>query len=131
MEGPQRARPRCGSGILALRQHGNAVEDGGTRQLAGLARRSADGLVRAEQPSDLAALDEACFLQTLAERMCNASASDVLRKKPTTGICACCARAASGHAAAVPPRSVMNSRRLTPIMNLSSLNPVLCDATAW
>ena len=35
-----------------------------------------------------------------------------LLRNPTTGIAACCARAASGHAAA-PPRSVMNSRRLT------------------
>jgi hypothetical protein len=31
---------------------------------------------------------------------------------PVTGIIACCPRAANGHAAA-PPRSVMNSRRLT------------------
>ena len=29
-----------------------------------------------------------------------------------TGIAGCCARAASGHAAAAPPMSVMNSRRL-------------------
>ena len=28
-----------------------------------------------------------------------------------TGIAGCCARAASGHAAAAPPMSVMNSRR--------------------
>jgi hypothetical protein len=32
---------------------------------------------------------------------------------PTTGIAGCCARAASGHAAAAPPTKVMNSRRLT------------------
>jgi hypothetical protein len=32
-------------------------------------------------------------------------------KNPTTGIAGCCARAASGHAAAAPPSSVMNSRR--------------------
>src|SRR5262249_50315706 len=32
--------------------------------------------------------------------------------KPITGIAGCCARAASGHAAAAPPTSVMNSRRL-------------------
>jgi hypothetical protein len=32
-------------------------------------------------------------------------------KYPMAGIAACCARAASGHAAA-PPSSVMNSRRL-------------------
>jgi Uncharacterised protein family (UPF0149) len=33
-------------------------------------------------------------------------------KYPTTGIAACCAHAASGHAAA-PPRSVMSSRRFS------------------
>src|SRR5215831_5337440 len=37
--------------------------------------------------------------------------SDVLLRNPTTGSAGCCARAASGHAAA-PPTSVMNSRRL-------------------
>src|SRR6516164_4345000 len=37
--------------------------------------------------------------------------SDVLFRNPTTGIAACCARAASGHTAA-PPTSVMNARRL-------------------
>jgi hypothetical protein len=36
--------------------------------------------------------------------------SDRLLTKPTSGIAGCCARAASGHAAA-PPSSVMNSRR--------------------
>ena len=30
----------------------------------------------------------------------------------------CCARAASGHAAAAPPRSVMNSRRLHCVLRL-------------
>jgi hypothetical protein len=45
-------------------------------------------------------------------RGCQASTGDVLRRNPTTGIAACCARAASGHAAA-PPSSVMNSRRFT------------------
>jgi len=33
------------------------------------------------------------------------------RRNPITGIADCCARAASGHAAA-PPSSVMNARRL-------------------
>src|SRR6516165_2398209 len=33
------------------------------------------------------------------------------RRNPTTGIAGCCARAASGHAAAEPPSSVMNLRR--------------------
>src|SRR5439155_19615959 len=37
---------------------------------------------------------------------------DVGRTTPTTGIAGCCARAASGHAAAAPPMSVMNWRRL-------------------
>jgi hypothetical protein len=32
---------------------------------------------------------------------------------PTTGVAGCCARTARGHAAAAPPRSVMNSRRFT------------------
>src|SRR5262245_5494319 len=32
-------------------------------------------------------------------------------RNPTTGIAACCARAAIGHAAAAPPSSVMNVRR--------------------
>ena len=35
-------------------------------------------------------------------------------RKPITGIAVCCARAASGHAAATPPMSVMNSRRRMP-----------------
>ena len=37
---------------------------------------------------------------------------DPALRNPITGIAGCCARAASGHAAA-PPSSVMNSRRLT------------------
>ena len=37
---------------------------------------------------------------------------DVGSRNPITGIAGCCARAASGHAAAAPPSSVMNSRRL-------------------
>jgi hypothetical protein len=37
--------------------------------------------------------------------------SDVLLRNPITGIAGCCARAASGHAAALPS-SVMNERRL-------------------
>ena len=38
-------------------------------------------------------------------------AGDALCRNPTTGIAGCCARAASGHAAAAPPRAKMNSRR--------------------
>jgi hypothetical protein len=40
------------------------------------------------------------------------SASDVVRRKPTTGIAGCCACADSDHVATVLPRAVMNSRRL-------------------
>jgi hypothetical protein len=36
---------------------------------------------------------------------------DVGPSTPITGIGGCCARAASGHAAAAPPSSDMNSRR--------------------
>src|SRR5260370_42161456 len=47
-----------------------------------------------------------------AARRCSNDADGVLRRKPTTGIAGCCARAASGHAlAAAPPSSVMNARR--------------------
>jgi hypothetical protein len=42
---------------------------------------------------------------------CVESASHVLRRNPITGIAGCCARAASGHATAAAPSSVMNSRR--------------------
>jgi hypothetical protein len=34
-----------------------------------------------------------------------------MSSNPITGIAGCCARAARGHVAAAPPRSVMNSRR--------------------
>ena len=46
------------------------------------------------------------------------SASDVLRRNPITGIAPCCARAASGQAAAAPVKKVTNSRRL-----MASLTP--------
>jgi hypothetical protein len=39
------------------------------------------------------------------------SAADPLLRNPTTGIAACCARAASGHAAAALPSATSNSRR--------------------
>src|SRR6266481_7293898 len=47
---------------------------------------------------------------------------ELLLRNPITGIAACCARAASGHAAA-PPRSAMNSRRLMPSMG--TFSPVI------
>ena len=45
-----------------------------------------------------------------ADSSANAS-GDAGSRNPITGIAGCCARAASGHAAAAPPSSVMNSRR--------------------
>jgi hypothetical protein len=42
-----------------------------------------------------------------------ANARDRRWSAPITGIAGCCARAASGHAAAAQPSSVMNSRRFT------------------
>src|SRR6476646_10094929 len=42
---------------------------------------------------------------------CVVSSGDLALRNPITGIAGCCARAASGHAATVPPRSVMNWRR--------------------
>src|SRR5207253_4329036 len=41
----------------------------------------------------------------------NFRAIHIEETNPTVGSAACCARTASGHAAAVPPTSVMNSRR--------------------
>jgi hypothetical protein len=39
------------------------------------------------------------------------ASADALFRKPTAGIAACCARAASGHATDAPPTNAMNSRR--------------------
>ena len=43
--------------------------------------------------------------------MAATSLSEPVMRHPITGIAFCCARAASGHVAAAPPRSVMNPRR--------------------
>src|SRR5262249_31768854 len=55
------------------------------------------------------------FLFDLAEtrpRSGRRPRGDAVWTKPTTGTTGCCARAVNGHAAAAPPRNVMNSRRL-------------------
>src|SRR5262245_39449364 len=52
----------------------------------------------------------------------NAS-GEALCRCPIIGIAGCCARAASGHAAALPS-SVMNSRRCMPNMGLAPPHPV-------
>ena len=61
------------------------------------------------------ALDIAGFFQALVEYAQRSTyvSSDAGWRNPITGIAGCCARAASGHAAAAPLRRVMNSRRFT------------------
>ena len=68
---------------------------------------------------DVAALQPSELLQPLSERrdedasirafVSSESIVETLIRQPP---CGCCARAASGHAAAAPPSNVMNSRRL-------------------
>ena len=60
-------------------------------------------------------LNITCFSQATSQRCHEFSraSADVLLRKPITGIADCCARAASGHAAAAPPSSDMNSRCFT------------------
>ena len=64
---------------------------------------------------DVLALDIAGLFEALAESRDSGSRDCAqaiwLLRNPITGIAGCCARAASGHAAAAPPSSVMNSRR--------------------
>ena len=63
---------------------------------------------------DVLAFDIAGVLQALAKSRADDPRNlQAIRapRKPITGIAGCCARAASGHAAAAPPSSVMNSRR--------------------
>ena len=59
---------------------------------------------------NLARLTHAPDITLIYESGTIATKPDVLRRNPITGIADCCARAASGQAAA-PPSSVMNSRR--------------------
>jgi hypothetical protein len=60
------------------------------------------------------ALDIAQILEPLAKpaHPVRIASGDLGSRNPITGIAGCCALAASGHAAAAPPISVMNSRRL-------------------
>ena len=57
------------------------------------------------------AFEIAGVLEALAECAQKVTSGDVVLRNPITGIVGCCARAASGHAAAAPPSSVMNVRR--------------------
>ena len=85
-----------------------------------IGRQSRQSIVLALRPAvfdrHVPALDIAGFAQALAERAHDGTAvpsGDALLRNPITGIAGCCACAASGQAAAAPPSSVMNSRRLT------------------
>ena len=67
------------------------------------------------------------FPQALSERWSrSAYSSDVsLPRKPITGNSDCCARTATGHAAAAPPRSVMNSRRFIRSPQIAGVDPII------
>ena len=58
--------------------------------------------------------------------------NDFSRRFPrvVAAVAACCARAASGHVAAAPPRNVMNSRRFMsrPLRSRTSYHIVVCNA---
>src|SRR5262249_18567396 len=57
-------------------------------------------------------LDHAAPCALAAVTMGAYPSGDAPWRNPITGIVGCCGRAASGHAAAAPPSSVMKSRRL-------------------
>ena len=104
------------AGTVACGNHGHLT----TNQIGRQRRQS---IVLALRPAILdrhvLTLDIAGFLQALAERghvSARIRSGDAPLRNPITGIAGCCARAASGHAAAAPPSSVTNSRRLMPGM---------------
>jgi hypothetical protein len=70
---------------------------------------------RAKFERVISSLDIAKFAQSFAELIGEGFCVLIFQDKaPMRGIFDCCARAASGHAAAAPPSSVMNSRRFIP-----------------
>src|SRR5262249_26777153 len=73
----------------------------------------------AEFDRHVVAVDEPGFLQTVADS-----------RNPITGIAGCCARAASGHAAANPPSAASNSRRaMVTVMRPSRARVRKCNDT--
>ena len=64
-------------------------------------------------------------------RLPNARTGRATRRlgSPITGIAACCARAASGHATAAPPNRLTNSRRLMP--GMGSLPGAAAYHSSW
>ena len=75
-------------------------------------------------------LSENFILRKFSSVSCAKLFGDRLLRKPTTGIFSCCARAASGHAAAVPPSSAMNSRLTSSARTSSEVGSVRPSALA-
>jgi len=72
-------------------------------------------LRRAELDCHILTLGIAGFVQAgMKSRDLLAALLQMIRRPPITGTAGCCVRAASGHVAAAPPKSVMNLRRLMP-----------------
>ena len=110
-------RYRCGRGlgrerrdgvlaaITATRRRTRSAANAGSRSYCPSAERNSIATFRpSTKPASLRPWRKRAMF-------CVGPAADVPSRYPITGIAGCCARAASGHAAAAPPRSVMNSRR--------------------
>jgi hypothetical protein len=81
---------------------------------------------------NIASFDVAGFPQTFVEggdEICE-FVRGYGREKPIVGIADCCARAASGHPTAAPPRSDMNSRRFHSITSSAS-NCISCAINSF
>ena len=115
-------RPRAGVCVFACRR--TAVDPAATRRL----RTGCDATLQSVRPGRSACLSLHVPLPTLPQprlprrilRRPEKEAEAPLRS-PIIGIAGCCARAASGHATAAPPMSVMKSRRLMSNMGLPPL----------
>jgi hypothetical protein len=103
-----------GTAITATCRRTRSAANSGIRSSRPPAQRnSIDTLRPSTYPVSLKPLRNASSRLTLIS-------AEVPPRNPITGIAVCCARAASGHAAAAPPSKVMNSRRLTLDLPLQS-----------
>jgi hypothetical protein len=78
------------------------------------------------QDRHVLAFDKTCLLEARWKPRSWSSFTATGPRNPITGIAGCCACAASGHAAAAPPSSDMNSRRFTaerPMAFASRIDP--------
>jgi NAD(P)-dependent dehydrogenase (short-subunit alcohol dehydrogenase family) len=96
----------------------HAIVTGGSRGIGKaiareLAREGVDVAIVARNKGDLEATAGAGCRDEPAHRSPRSRSSEVLLRKPTTGIAFCCAPAKSGYAAALA-RTVMKFRRLIP-----------------